>query len=64
MKPGRSSSFFHAALVGIVRPLGQNDVIFAYLFVYQSLRVRLDLAIAGNGMRRREGSNDVGIATF
>ena len=47
-----------------MRPVGENDVIFANLFRDQALRVGRDLSVAGYRFRRREGGDDIGVAAF
>ena len=49
---------------GIMRPVGESDVIFANLFRDQALRVGRDLSVAGYRVRRREGGDDIGVAAF
>ena len=49
---------------GIMRPVGESDVIFANLFRDQALRVGRDLSVAGYRVRRREGDDDIGVATI
>ena len=49
---------------GIMRPVGESDVIFANLFRDQALRVGRDLSIVGYGGRRREGGDDIGVAAI
>ena len=51
-------------LISIAGPLGKDDVVAPNELVYQTLRVGLDLAVAGYRLRCWECADDVRVAPF
>ena len=51
-------------LISIAGPLGKDDVVVPNELVYQTLRVGLDLAVAGYRIRCWECADDVRVAPF